>query len=610
MNKNKNNKYINIYTRVAPVTYNRDTSTVTGILATETPAVVMDWDTWTPIREVLLIDGAEYDDKIPLLDSHSRFEIAALKGSVINIRKEVNEELGDVLVGDYVLSSTADKEKQLIEEGHLTNTSIGYRVYPEFTVEIKTGESKEVNGKLFKNNYEDKLPMYVRTKFKIIENSLVIIGADQYAKLRMYLEQEELNNKNNNNTKGEIKMVENTNQARVDAINKLAETFANKVEGVNLKDAAQLFIHSNRSEREFADFILERQKETAKIPTKSIDLTDKEIKEYDIFRGIRSVLENKNSFEREVSDEYAKRSGVAVKGLGVPYDVALPKYFKRALVSTTISGHTSGASLIDKEHLGNQFIDYLYSAMVLDNITLLPNRKGNVEIPALTGSSGIGWAANEITARSEGSPTVGAKTASPKHGGAFITISKQLLYQSDPPAEQIFVNDLLKSLAVGIQNAVLNGTGSNGQPTGVKNTAGLPTAIDFTGGVTWAKMVAFEAAVDDNFGDDNSMYYVTRRSHRGTLKSTPKTSGTAEFICDGQNIVNGYKVKTSNIVTSGDVFFGDWSQIIVPMWDVVDITIDPYSLATQTLVRIVANQMIDVIVRYPQAFAYGNNFPA
>jgi HK97 family phage major capsid protein len=657
--KKKNPIYKYYYSREAPIqSLNEETRTVTGVLTTELPAIVMDWYNWRMIREILLIDGIEVPERIPLLDTHSRFTVSDIKGSVINARIEVDKVLGKIIVADFVFSSTAEKEFQLVKEGHLSATSIGYRVFKDESVEIKPGQKKEVNGKIYENNYPDELPLVIRLRSKVFEDSLVPIGADELAKFREMIDldveeneedegirykeirEEEIVNEGirnkgisegevggdenktrdkpeevetKNETKTNIKITLNketkmdgiTEELRVAAINKLAETFDGKVQGENLKETAQLYIHGGKSEREFADYIMERQKSTASFGKPVFGLTEKELKEYNIVNGLRAMYKGQNSFEKEVSDEYIKRSGAKIEGIAVPYDILLPKFFQRDLQAT---GTGSGAELVGTEHLGSMFIDYLYSKLVLDNITLLPNRQQDVRIPVLTGSAGYGWAASENATLAEGSPSTGVKVASPKRGGRFIDISKQLLIQSDPPAERVFINDLVQSIAVGIQNAVLNGSGASGQPTGLKNTSGLPTTIDLTT-PSWAKFVQFETSVDDNFSDDRSMYFVTRRAHRGVLKSTPKVSGQPVFICEN-NQVNGYEMRTSNIVTAGDVFFGDWTQIIVPMWGALDVIIDPYTQATSGLVRVTADQLLDVIVRYPQAFAYGNNMPS
>lgn len=611
----------NIYSREAPIqSLDMEKRIVKGVLATELPVVVADWFNWRMIREIVLIDGLEIPERMPLLDSHSRFEVADIKGSVVNPEKTNDPNLGRIALVDYEFSSTAEREFTLVIERHLTSTSFGYEVYPDQSVELKYGEQREVAGKLYKNDYPDKLPLVIRLKARAFEGSLVPIGADQAAKFRSMfqdppaeppagVEAKEESKVNEKTTiiinKGVSKMEEkNQEQMRVDAIKKLAETFRGKVNGVNLDETADLFIHGNKSEREFADFIFERQKASASFGKPTIGLSEKESSTYSIIRAINSLINGDKCVEREISEEYARRQKINMEGRGIilPYEAFLPK-MRRDL---TAGGVGLGKELVGTDHLGDMFIDYLYSKLVLDNVFLMPNSKGNIAIPVQTGTIGYGWAA-ETADVSEGTPSTSSKTASPKKGGAFVDLSRQLLVQSNPYAESLAVKDLVQNLKLGLQNAILYGDGLGDNPVGLKNTSGLPSAINLAT-PNWQKFVEFESVIDDNFGDDRNMYFVTRRSHRGKLKSTPKEVGQAIYICGSDNRVNGYEMRTTNTIQAGDVFFGDWTNIIVPMWDAIEITIDPYTQRTKGVVRIVADQLLDVIVRYPQAFAYGNGF--
>jgi len=400
-------------------------------------------------------------------------------------------------------------------------------------------------------------------------------------------------------------------EQRKTAITKLAIDYKEKVKGVNLDDLRDLYIKEGNDSREFAkqigDLIISETKAVAK-PT--VELTEREVKLYNPINALRTLFNpTMKCFEKELSEEYAKKSGQSPTGIFLLHNAILPKMGrnkKSEKFDLTAGGATSAAELVGVDHLGSMFIDYLYEKMVLDNLTLMPGRKGNIEIPVLDASAGYGWAATETTAVAEGAPTTTERTASPKRGGRFIDITKQLMIQSDPSAESIFINDLLKALALGIQNAALNGTGANGQPTGIKLTSGIG-AVGSIASMDWVKAVEFETLIDDALGDDTGMYYVTRRAHRGALKSRVKETGQATYICENNN-VNGYQMRTTNLVTTGDMFFGDFSQVIVPMWDGVDLVIDPYTNAPSGLVRITANQLLDVIVRYPSAFAYGSSF--
>ena len=71
--------------------------------------------------------------------------------------------------------------------------------------------------------------------------------------------------------------------------------------------------------------------------------------------------------------------------------------------------------------------------------------------------------------------------------------------------------------------------------------------------------------------------------------------------------MNGYPVAVSNQVSSGDMFFGVWSQLLLAFWGALDILIDPFTNAASGGVIIRAFQSVDVGVRHAAAFSYSSN---
>ena len=102
------------------------------------------------MREVLLMDGAILPEnkQVPLLDSHSRFQTASIKGSIRGLRTD-----GADLVGDVYFWSGAKEEESKVSEGHLTDLSAGYKTFEETTQVLRPGQKAEINGKVYENNF-------------------------------------------------------------------------------------------------------------------------------------------------------------------------------------------------------------------------------------------------------------------------------------------------------------------------------------------------------------------------------------------------------------------------------------------------------------------------
>ena len=155
---------------VSPSSLNKGDRSIEVTMATETPVEVYTWEHGL-VEEVLLMDGAEYADRIPLLDTHDRFSSNAVLGSVTSIRHANGE-----MVGKVAFSRTAEDIMTKVEEGHLTDFSVGYR--PIRSVFIPEGESQVISGRSFDG------PKLVTDRWKIKELSICAIGADENAKAR------------------------------------------------------------------------------------------------------------------------------------------------------------------------------------------------------------------------------------------------------------------------------------------------------------------------------------------------------------------------------------------------------------------------------------------
>jgi hypothetical protein len=149
------------------------------IATTEAPALVVDWENWRVVREVLPMRFMEApnNDKVPLLDSHSRVAIEQVKGSARNFRIE-----GDQLICKTFVSESEVAVRQKIKEGHIDSVSIGYMTGD--SVDIPKGKTVAIEGIGYKNDFDDDYPMVVRKWWKTHELSLVAIGADEAAKFK------------------------------------------------------------------------------------------------------------------------------------------------------------------------------------------------------------------------------------------------------------------------------------------------------------------------------------------------------------------------------------------------------------------------------------------
>lgn len=151
------------------------------IATTENPALVVDWERWQIVREVLPMKYAETpnNDKVPFLDSHNRSSLEKVKGSARDFTVDGTNYMCKVFISE----SEEDLRKKILE-GHIDSVSIGYMTDKSYTVEIPKKTSVIIDGVQYRNDYEDGIPFLVRTWWKTTELSGVAIGADELAKFK------------------------------------------------------------------------------------------------------------------------------------------------------------------------------------------------------------------------------------------------------------------------------------------------------------------------------------------------------------------------------------------------------------------------------------------
>ena len=152
---------------------------VDAVIATEAPVLVLDWNRFEIVEEILLMSGCRLpaDGQVPLLDSHDRSSVQKQLGSTQNLRIE-----GDKLVGRNFFSDSpaAEHPWQLVRQGHLKDNSIGYQVI--HSKMVKAGEEEVISGRTFRASADRDLR--VSTNWQVKENSVCAIGADKEAKNR------------------------------------------------------------------------------------------------------------------------------------------------------------------------------------------------------------------------------------------------------------------------------------------------------------------------------------------------------------------------------------------------------------------------------------------
>ena len=455
---------------------------------------------------------------------------------------------------------------------------------------------------------------FVATAWSPYEVSVVSVPADPGVGIGRALEAESAASAAP--TPDPIPSMENTTTDLAVVRAEAAEAERSRIAGIsalcdkhNMADLGRQLIESGRSIDEARAAVLDKldiKQEPVTMSAAEIGLTEKESRSFSFLRAINYLANPTDrsardaaAFEIEASDAAAAKLGRQSRGITIPQDV-----LRRDL---TVGAATAGGNLVATELDAGSFIDLLRNASALDQAgaTVLTGLTGNVAIPRQSGAGTAYWVA-ESGSPTESQQTVDQVSLTPKTVAAFTDYSRRLMIQSSIDVENMVRSDLARVLALKIDLAGLYGTGSNGEPLGLKLTTGIGTENFAAAIPTFAEVVALESDVATANALLGSPVYLMNAAMRGGLKTKAKDAGSGLFVMEG-NEVNGYRGVLSNQVESGDLWFGNFADLIIGYFSGLDLMVDPYTHSTSGTVRVVAMQDVDIAVRHPESFSRGND---
>lgn len=348
-----------------------------------------------------------------------------------------------------------------------------------------------------------------------------------------------------------------------------------------------------------------------------IGLTGRETESFSLVRAIVASVENNWNnapFELECSRAIAKALNrpvdprkffipyeVQERGNRTPIEELAYRMMKRDM---TVAAAAQGGYLVSTTHVS--FIELLRNRSVLFNMgaVRLSGLRDNVTIPKQTVAATATWLANEAAAISEVTQTFDQLPLSPKTVGGYTEISRQLMLQSNPAIEGLVSADLAAVVALDIDLKGLNGSGASGQPQGIIGTSGIGSVTGAS--MDYADVIEFQTDVFAGNALTGNCGFVGTGAVAGVLKGRVKFTNTGMPIWEGrldEGMVDGYRAMASNQMPTGDLLFGDFGQVIVAEWGVLEVEVNPFADFKAGIIGVRAIASIDIGVRYPTAFS-------
>ena len=428
------------------------------------------------------------------------------------------------------------------------------------------------------------------------------------------------------------------NVVRDEATKKAASSERNRIRTItqlcakhNMGDLADQLIDNGSSVDLAREAVLERIGAKPVETVAPVELTQSHHEQYAIMDGVRALItgdwtSHGAGFVRELSQEVARASGLSAtsdRSFFVPYS-ALSK-------RSDYTASETASALVATDFRADDFIEFLRAASPVMGLGVrtMTGLVGDVAIPRRSGVATTHYIQTENTAITQNESTFDQVTLTPKTIAALSKYSRQTLLQATPGIEELIRRDLTDGINNKIDDSIINGTGTNGQPLGIRFTSGISSlkrTATPNNGVQLTNLdlpIDLEGEVMKSNAMGPNLAYVTNPKLISVLKKAKSDNGylwnsNLEVGSRGPTplTLNGYPIaSTTNIptdlefdsstATNTALIFGDFSQVMMGLYgNGLEITVgndqDDFSKAL-TSVRAIAS--FDIAVRHPEAFA-------
>lgn len=368
---------------------------------------------------------------------------------------------------------------------------------------------------------------------------------------------------------------------------------------------------------ELMNLAASKQTSTASAPV----IDARELKGYSITRALEAKISGdwtKAGLEREASTFLAQKLGRDAKGFYVPTNSI------RAANTMNTAGVGQGKELVYNEYAG--FIDMLrpqckvlsLGAQVISGLT------NNYSFTQESSAPSVYYVGeNPGTGVTDTKMGTAQKTLSPKQMMCAMSYTRNQYVQSVEAIDALLISKIVRETAIALDQAAIGWkTQMSNAPTGgILMDGGVPvTSLGTNGaGITVAASTTavfdLKTVVNKNYALTDNCAYLTTPDMQGKLEKIAIPGVTAIAQASWANgKLNGYRAEsTGNVPSNLDkgtatnqchaIIFGDFSQLVIGEFGVLDISVDPYTLLDQGSVRIVSNYLFDVGILRPTAFA-------
>ncbi len=355
-----------------------------------------------------------------------------------------------------------------------------------------------------------------------------------------------------------------------------------------------------------------------------ITLTPLDVRSYSLSRLIVTQIQQRAAHDRALPDSFdrnlewqrdeilrerrASSFEVGLAGDRLPWSVLLRDYnAAQAPLSTTVG----------TEYTNDALRAHLPLASLGAKVIPLPPGQGLFKVPSITGDLASVSFLGEIAGAGEGQPATGLVDLAPRRVSGYVEVSRAAIIQGGPELDRILSRVIFGKVRAGIEDGACNGDGTNGAPVGIRSLAGIGNIPGGTNGanLAWSHLVDLEYAPSSSNVDEIARGFLVNPATRKYARKTQRAAGLA-FMWEGgatpllnapaavstllpSNLTKGTSVGNCSSL----VYSADWSNLLIVIYGAPELTVDPYTKASEGIVRVIVNAYVGVGALQASAFA-------
>lgn len=272
-------------------------------------------------------------------------------------------------------------------------------------------------------------------------------------------------------------------------------------------------------------------------------------------------------------------------------------------------GTSGNANVQSTDHLSSQFIYNLRNRLVLGQLglTMLTGLDGNVDIPGGNANVAAAWLGSEDANAAESNPSFRKVSLAIKDLAVYTDMTRRMLLQSTIDIEMYVRMQILDAMAQAIDTAGFYGSGSSGQPTGLANTSGIGSVEFAAEFPTRGEIIDMRTEVASS-NQTGSPVFVGNTEMAGSMMKALVDAGSGRFLMETEGrLTTGNRFEETNQITSGDLFAGVWSDMIMGTWGTLELDRSTEAKFLSGGLRLRAIQSLDFGVRRTGSFVLGND---